>query len=146
MGPAAHQSRRQVLKLGQLHLQFTFVGARPLGEDIQNQAGAIQHSAFEQLFQITLLHRTQRMVEQHHIRLFPLHAGAHFLGLAGADKITGMRRTARTGDRGHRFRAGGNHQFAEFTQIFTVEFSKQIEMNEHRPFTLLWTFKQTALS
>ena len=64
MGPAAHQSRRQVLELGQFDLQLAFVRSRALGEDVENQSGAIDHPAFGELLEIALLHRTQGVVDQ----------------------------------------------------------------------------------
>ena len=44
VGPAAHQSRRQVLQLRELDLQLAFEAARALREDVENQSGAIEHA------------------------------------------------------------------------------------------------------
>ena len=43
MGPHAHQAGEQILILGQLHLEPALPGAGPLGEDVQDQGGAVQH-------------------------------------------------------------------------------------------------------
>ena len=44
-------------QLGQLHLQLALEGARPLGEDVKDQTGAVQHATLEVALKITLLGR-----------------------------------------------------------------------------------------
>ena len=39
----SHQAGEQILILGQLHLEPALPGAGPLGEDVQDQGGAVQH-------------------------------------------------------------------------------------------------------
>ena len=63
VSPAAHQPRRQVLELRQLHLQLALEGLRTLREDIQYQSGTIEHPALQFAFEIALLRRRQRVVE-----------------------------------------------------------------------------------
>ena len=53
--PATHQARGHVLELGQFDLELAFVRTRTLGEDVENQAGAIDHAALRQRFQIAFL-------------------------------------------------------------------------------------------
>jgi hypothetical protein len=55
VGPAAHQPRGHVLQLGQLDLQLALVGPRPLGEDIEDQPGAIEHPALQHALEVALL-------------------------------------------------------------------------------------------
>ena len=57
MRPAANQTGGKVAQLRELYLQFTFVGARALGEDIKDQSGTVNYPALTQRFQITLLRR-----------------------------------------------------------------------------------------
>ena len=47
VGPAAHQARGHVLELRELDLQLAFVAARALREDVEDQAGAVEHAALE---------------------------------------------------------------------------------------------------
>ena len=54
VGPAADQPRAHVFELRQFDLQLALVGTRPLGEDVQNQAGAIKHTAFERTLEVAL--------------------------------------------------------------------------------------------
>ncbi len=57
MGPAAHQARGHVLELREFDLQFALVRARALGEDVEDQSGAIDHAALRELFEVAFLHR-----------------------------------------------------------------------------------------
>ena len=99
VGPAAHQARRQMRQLRELHLQLALEAAGALRKNIQNQSVTIQNSTVCELLEIALLARSERLVDQHDIRIMLLGAGADFLGLARADEIL------RVGPR-----AGGQHQ------------------------------------
>ena len=60
VGPAAHQARGHVLELRQFDLQLAFGAARALREDVQDQAGAIDHATFQRALEVALLHRAER--------------------------------------------------------------------------------------
>ena len=53
--PAAYQACCQVVQLRQFDLQFPFVAARPLREDVQHQSAAVKHARVAQFLQIALL-------------------------------------------------------------------------------------------
>ena len=55
VGPAAHQARGHVAQLREFDLQLAFVAARALREDVQDQAGAVDHAALQRLFQVAFL-------------------------------------------------------------------------------------------
>ena len=57
VGPAADQPRGQVFELCQLHLELALETARSLGEDVQDQAGAVEHPTLKRRFQVPLDHR-----------------------------------------------------------------------------------------
>ena len=59
MRPAAHQSRRHVIQLRELHLQLALGALCALREDVQDQAGSIDDATRESLFEIALLHAGQ---------------------------------------------------------------------------------------
>src|SRR3546814_6809858 len=48
VGPAAHQARGHVAQLGQFDLQLALGAARALREDVEDQAGAIDHARSEE--------------------------------------------------------------------------------------------------
>ncbi|MNN21582.1 hypothetical protein D3C81_1349110 [compost metagenome] len=70
VGPAAHQPRAHVLELGQFDLQLAFMGTRPLGEDIEDQPGAIKHATLEDALEVAFLARREGVIENHQIYLF----------------------------------------------------------------------------
>ena len=69
VGPHAQQPGEQILVLGQLHLEAALPGPRPLGEDVQNQGGAVQHLDLQLLPQHPLLGGGQAVVKDHHVRV-----------------------------------------------------------------------------
>ena len=64
VGPAAHQPRAEVLQPRQLDLQLAFVAARALGEDLEDQEGAVVDRQAELALEVALLRRAQRLVEE----------------------------------------------------------------------------------
>jgi hypothetical protein len=52
-----------VLQLRKLDLQLAFERARALREDVEDQAAAVEHAALELLFEVALLARAQRAVD-----------------------------------------------------------------------------------
>ena len=62
VGPQAGQARQLVLELGQLHLEAALVGLGVLGEDVQDQAAAVEDLDLEQLLQGALLIGRQLVV------------------------------------------------------------------------------------
>ena len=73
-----------MFQLRQFHLQLAFAGPGALGEDAQNQLGAVEHLAPEFLFQVALLARGQVVVENHRRRVERVGLAPDLLDLAGA--------------------------------------------------------------
>jgi hypothetical protein len=48
-----------MLQLRKLHLELTFEAARTLREDVEDEAGAVEHATLEQRFEIALLARRE---------------------------------------------------------------------------------------
>ena len=63
VGPATHQPGGKVGELGQFYLKLALEGTGALGEDVQNEARAIQHPALEMALQVALLAWRQGMVK-----------------------------------------------------------------------------------
>ena len=55
VGPAPDQAGGHVLQLGELDLQLAFGAARALGEDVEDQAHAVDDPAFERALEVALL-------------------------------------------------------------------------------------------
>ena len=82
MRPTPHQTSAQVLKPGELNLQFAFVGAGALGKNLQNEHGAVIHRQAHVPLQIALLRRTQGLVKQNLLGIGAERKGFDFIGLA----------------------------------------------------------------
>ena len=65
--PRTGQARQMVIELRQLHLQFPLPRLRPLGKDVQDQAGPVHHAAPQKLFQVPLLRAGQLLVQDDHV-------------------------------------------------------------------------------
>ena len=59
-----------------LHLQSAFSSRGTLAEDLQDQPGAIDHFRADLLFQVLLLHRVQRRVDDQQVRVLAFAASA----------------------------------------------------------------------
>ena len=114
MGPAAHQTRHQVLHLRQLDLQLALGTARALRKDIEDQVGAINHAYTDNFLDVTNLDRRELVVKNDQICIVLRHAGSNFLNLPAAGKNSGVGfdafatnrlrdYCARTGDEFHGF-------------------------------------------
>ena len=84
MGPHTSQPGQKVLILCQLHLQPSFFCAGSLGEDIQNQAAAVQHLDPQILRQGPHLGGREVVVENDHgsVRIFAVQLYLRALSLA----------------------------------------------------------------
>src|SRR5580765_6309834 len=63
VAPKAGQTRQQMLQLRQLNLKFAFTGPRALGENIQDERGAVEHLAVEDFFQVAALGGRKLVIE-----------------------------------------------------------------------------------
>ena len=63
VGPGPHQAGALVFQMRQLDLERAFPGGGALAEDVQDQAGAVDHLAGPGALQVALLHRRQRRID-----------------------------------------------------------------------------------
>ncbi len=75
--------------MGELDLQAPFPRARPFAEDLQNQSRAVEDLGSPGLFQIALLHRGQRGIDDDDFGLDRAADGGDLVDLAGAEKRRG---------------------------------------------------------
>jgi hypothetical protein len=103
-----------VFELRKLDLQLAFMRARALGEDIEDQPGAIDHATLRELLEIALLHRRKRVIDEDQIGVGRLFLFFQFPGLAAADEKLRIRpfdaRAQRADDTG----SGGTGKLTEF--------------------------------
>ena len=120
MRPHADEPRQQILVLRQLHLQAALLRLGPLGEDVQNEAAAVQHLHAAKLRQYTYLGGRQVVVEDDHGGVAVVHHAPDLLHLALADKAVGVGLLPALKDRPHRLAAGRLHQRAQLRQALLV--------------------------
>ena len=75
-----------MLELSQFHLEFSLPGAGALSEDIQDQRGAIQNLAVENLLQIPALSGREFFIKDDRVHLPFLAFSGKRLGLARPDE------------------------------------------------------------
>ena len=113
MAPHADQPGQQVAILGQFHLQAAFLGLGPLGENVQDQAAAVQHLDSQQLRQHSLLGGGQVIIENHHVRpgIFAVELDLRHLALT--DEGAGVRRWPVLQNDAHGLTPGSFHQVGQ---------------------------------
>jgi hypothetical protein len=89
VGPGPHQPRTLVLEPGQLDLQLAFARAGAAGEDLQDQARAVDDLALPGPLQIALLDGRQRVVHHHHVGVQRIGQIAEFSHLARPEQCRG---------------------------------------------------------
>ena len=130
VSPTPHEAGREMGELGQFHLELALERAGALGEDVQNEARAIQHPALEMPLQVALLARRQGMVEDDQFRLLGLHQHLQFVRLASTDKEPPVGGSAATADLAHDLGASGPGQQAKFLDLLGIRDTSQIQMNQ----------------
>ena len=114
VGPLPGQARQQILVLRQRHLHRAFAGARALGEDVQDERGAVDDLAAEPLLQRALLRGGELVVADHDAGAQLAAHGGNLFQLAFADPGAWIGVRAALDDAGKRDGAGGFGQLGEF--------------------------------
>ena len=90
VAPLAGESRQEVLVLGELDLEAAFAGAGALGEDVDDERGAVEDFDLEGVFEGALLRWTELVVEDDEGVVETLAFGLDLRQLALADVVPGM--------------------------------------------------------
>src|SRR3989442_1525045 len=90
--PLADEPRQQVRELRQLDLELALGAARALGEDVEDERGAVDHLDAERLAEVALLDRRERIVGDEQIDAARARGLGHFRDLAAAEVERGRRR------------------------------------------------------
>jgi hypothetical protein len=65
VGPAPHQPAGLIIEMGEFDLQPAFRRRRPLAEDFEDQPGAVDHLGIQRGFEVALLDRGKRRIDDH---------------------------------------------------------------------------------
>ncbi|MNE05669.1 hypothetical protein D3C80_982390 [compost metagenome] len=142
VGPATHQTRAQVIQLGQLDLQLALVGARALGEDVENQTGTVQHATLEHPLEVALLTGRKGVIEDDQVGRVALDLIADLLDLAAADQEAGARLMPGNVDEANHLGACRTSQLEKLVGIFTRLGRLTFQMNQNGPVTALMALKE----
>lgn len=69
VGPAAHEASSLIIEMGEFDLEAPFGGRRAFAEDFEDQARAVDDLGLDRLFQIALLDRGQRGIDDQELGL-----------------------------------------------------------------------------
>ena len=120
MSPHAGEPGQQVLVLRQLHLEPALLGLGPLGEDVQDQAAAVQYLDPQHLGEHPLLGGGQVIVKDHHVRPGILAEELHLRRLALADEAAGIRGVPVLQNGAQGLAPGGLHQGSQLCHALLV--------------------------
>src|SRR5690606_19240953 len=90
VGPGAHETRAFVERTRHLDLKPAFGRARTQAENFEDQPGAVDDLHLEVLFEIALLHRRERAVDNQEIGVGLVQLLADRVELAGAKQARGV--------------------------------------------------------
>ena len=90
---------------GQLHLELALMAARPLGKNFEDQQRPVIDRQLQMALKIALLGGAERLVEQHLNGAGFLRQCLDLVGFSAADKQSGVRCPAFTGNALHRLHA-----------------------------------------
>ncbi|MCY1298974.1 hypothetical protein D9M70_484870 [compost metagenome] len=130
VAPGADQPRGAVRHLRQLHLHLADVALRALAEDIEDQAGAVDHVPVQEALEVALLRRAECRVEHDHVGIERVGGFLQLLGLARADEQRRVRPRTAARQRMHRQRAGGGGQQGELAEAFLEVMLAEIDADE----------------
>src|ERR1039457_7193623 len=85
VAPETRQARQQMLELSQLDLELALAGAGALGENVENERGAVEDLAIEGPLQIATLGRGKLVIKDDGIDIRLVANPGEFLRLAFAD-------------------------------------------------------------
>jgi len=142
VSPATYQSGTHVIKLGQFNLELAFMGTGALGENIEDQAGAVDHATLEDTFEVTFLTGREDVIEDHQIGFLSMDQVAQFLDLAAANQEFGGWPMTRHVKKRNGLGAGRICQLLKLLRIFARLRVLSIQVNEDHSFTTTVALKE----
>ncbi len=118
------------------------MGTRALGENIENQAGTVDHATLENTFEVTFLTGREDVIEDHQIGLFGMDQVAQFLDLAAANQVFGGWPMTRHVKKRNGLGAGRISQLLKLLRIFARLRVLSIQVNEDHSLTTTVALKE----
>src|SRR5690606_32368400 len=86
VGPGADEPPLLVIEMGEFDLQHTLTGGSTFTEDFKDQRRAVQHLGAGLTFEVTLLDRRQRSINEQKLDMLFLHLFSECFHMAGAEE------------------------------------------------------------
>ena len=118
VGPETGEAREDVLELGELDLHLAFAGAGALGEDVEDEGGAVEDLAVEEALEIAGLGGGKFVVKDDGVDVALLAAVGELGGLALADEGGGVGAVEFLEAVANDVGAGGAGELGEFLEGF----------------------------
>lgn len=116
MGPHARQAGEEVLELGEFDLELAFACARTLGEDVQNQARAVNDFRACEFFEIPGLDGREVVVKDDEVEVVLVAESSEFVSFAGANEVGGVDACTCADQLGNDLHARSGGERAQFFQ------------------------------
>jgi hypothetical protein len=113
-----------------------------LGENVEDQAGAVDHPAFGQLLEIALLYRAERVVDENDVGVERGAVFAQFLSLSGTDEIAWTGSFDARGETADDARAGRARQLGEFVEGKRIGTAWRLRLQQERALAFSGSLKQ----
>jgi len=121
------------------------MAAGTLREDVEDEGIAIDHPTLQLAFEVALLRRRERMIEDNQVAL-PLHEGAAYLfEFAAADEEGRIRPGTTTAHHADHVGPGAFYQELQFGEALGERPLTEIELDEHGLLAALRTFEQWGI-
>ncbi|GBC97471.1 hypothetical protein HRbin16_03294 [bacterium HR16] len=130
LGVHAHQARQLVGQSRQLYLQFPLAGVGALGENAQDELGAVYHARLQDVLEVALLQRRQVIVYNDHIGVDLAYLRKEQFRLAPADEGSGIRAGTSLSVLANYFQTGGVAQGAQLFLDVAVQFRVGVHEDE----------------
>ena len=105
-----------------------------MGEDVEDQAGAIEDPALEVPLQVAFLGRREGMGKDHQLRLTALHQQLELIGLAAADEEARIRLITAARQFTDDLGPSGPGEEAKFLALLGLHDPPQVQMDQDGPF------------
>ena len=131
-----------MFKLGEFHLQLAFVGACALRKDIQDQAGPVDHATIEFALKVSLLGRTQPVIDKHDLGTGLVKQLPQLFQLAAADQIARINLPERSNQGTGHFGTCRKGERLEFLLFFGGWHRADLDVHENSTFAMTGPVKQ----
>lgn len=149
MSPAANEAALLVIEVGEFHLQPPLGRSRSLPENLEDQAGAVDHFALQPVFQIALLNGRKRAIHHNQVSIFLFAPNGYAVDLTGTEQRAWLAVADRQDERIGNDYADRQRQPARFFQprlrFEIVACSANIRANDYRPRTARNFAKQVVI-